>query len=292
MRLRTLLNLAFTASLCWPAIPALAGGTGKTPQTIAMIATLGDQLTIVRQRSARASTVEPFSRRNVQIDDNQLLNYAVLRGLDSALALDEPESRRIMLRWRASEELSERLNNAAIKDRDELLLEALRNQLRAMPQRAEWDRIEAILPRYSWDEHDGLPRRMGGIGIYVQPLGNQWPIFDEDGVDRTNEYKADKQRTVNPRTGEQGKDSTFVAPFIYLDRVTLDAKTLEVLARKSQFANTKYSDPKSTAMNVLDQISPAEIVAHLSALVERAAYQSVRGKVEVEVGPVKQLPSN
>lgn len=260
------------------------------PQVIALIATIGDQLTVARKRSARASHVEAYTRRAVPID-SQELNYAVLRGLDNALALDEPASRRVMLRWRANEALSEQLKSADIKDRDALMLEALREQLRQMPQRAEWDRIEAIMPRYSWVEQDGLPRRIGGVGIYVQPQGNPWPVFDEDGVERTKEYEADKYQTVNPRTGERGKDSNFVAPFVYLDRVTLDARSLEVLARKSQFSNAKYSDPKSASANLSDQISPDEVIAHLSALVERAAYQSVRGKAEVEVGPLRPLPA-
>lgn len=261
----------------------------EKPQVIALIATLGDELTIVRKRPTRASDLEPYSRKPLQVDA-QLLNYSVLRGLDAAVATAEPEARRVMLRWRPSEELTAQLRSATVKNADELLFAALINQLSQMPQRAEWDRIEAIMPSYSYVEKDGLPRRIGGIGIFIQPVGSEWSITDEDGVDRTGEYKADAYDTVNPHSGVKGKDSAFVAPYIYFDRVTLDAKTLRVLSRQSQYANTKYSDPKSKSMDVLEGISPADLVSHLSALVEKAAYQSVRGKVEVEVGPVKQLP--
>lgn len=289
MMLRVLLSASLSACLLSPLAPARAAEGEAKPQVVALIATLGDQLTVVRKRPTRVSDIEPYSRRPVQVD-GQLLNYAVLRGLDSAIAAAEPEARRVMLRWRPSDELSALLRKSEARDANELLFDALIRQLSQMPQRAEWDRIEAIVPSYSWVEKDGMPRRIGGIGIFIQPLGSQWSITDEEGVDRTGEYKADEYDTVHPQSGVKGKDSAFVAPYIYFDRVTLDARTLVVLSRKPQYANTKYSDPKSTSMDVLDGISPADIVTQLTTLVEKAAYQSVRGKVEVEVGPVKQLP--
>lgn len=258
----------------------------KLPQTIALISTLGDQLSIVKQRGKRASSVDDFSRRTVQVDP-QLLNMAVLRGLDSALAAEEPASRRVMLRWSANPGLAEQLKNASFEARDALVLDALRERLAQMPQRAEWDRIEAVLPRYAWQSREGMPSRLGGIGIYVKPTGNQWELLDEDGIDRKQEHADPDQATTNPRTGEQQKDKAYVAPFISFERVTLDAKTLAVVARKPQFTHTKYSDPKSNSIDVIEQVSPAEIVTQLDKLVEQAAYRSVRGAVEV--GPIKPV---
>jgi len=265
---------------------ALAQEATKPPQTIALISTLGDQLSIVKQRGKRASSMDDFSRRTLQVDP-QLLNMAVLRGLDSALAAEEPNSRRIMLRWSANPRLVDQLKNASFEARDALVLDALRERLVQMPQRAEWDRIEAILPRYAWESREGMPSRLGGIGIYVKPTGNQWELLDEDGIDRKQVYADPDQITTNVRTGEQQKDKAYVAPFISFERVTLDAKTLAVVARKPQFTHTKYSDPKANSIDVIEQVPPAEIVTQLNALVERAAYRSVRGSVEV--GPVKQV---
>lgn len=264
------------------AVPAQEAA--KPAQTIALISTLGDQLSIVKQRGKRASSVDDFSRRTVAVDP-QLLNMAMLRGLDSALAAEEPASRRIMLRWSATPALIEQLKEASFEARDALVLDALRERLALMPQRAEWDRIEAILPRYAWESREGMPNRLGGIGIYVKPTGNQWELLDDDGIDRKREYADPDQTTTNPRTGEQQKDKAYVAPFISFERVTLDARTLAVVARKSQFSHTKYSDPQSNSIDVIEQVSPAEIVAQLGKLVEQAAYRSVRGAVEV--GPVK-----
>ena len=265
---------------------APAQEAAQPAQTIALISTLGDQLSIVKQRGKRASSVDDFSRRTVQVDP-QLLNMAVLRGLDSALAAEEPASRRIMLRWSANPGLVEQLKNASFEARDALVLDALRERLAQIPQRVEWDRIEAILPRYAWESREGMPNRLGGIGIYVKPTGNQWELLDEDGVDRQQGYANPDQTTINPRTGEQQKDKAYVAPFISFERVTLDAKTLAVIARKPQFTHTKFSDPKSRSIDVIEQVSPAEIVAQLNTLVEQAAYRSVRGAVAV--GPVRPV---
>jgi hypothetical protein len=278
-------NLLAAAAIALP-LAAPAQEVAKPPQTIALISTLGDQLSIVKQRGKRARSVDDFSRRTVQVDP-QLLNMAVLRGLDSALAVEEPTSRRIMLRWSANPGLAEQLKNASFEARDALVLDALRERLAQIPQRADWDRIEAILPRYAWESREGMPNRLGGIGIYVKPTGNQWELLDEDGIDRKEEHADPDRTTTNPRTGEQQKDKAYVAPFISFERVTLDAKTLAVVARKPQFTHTKYSDPASKSIDVIEQVSPAEIVTQLNQLVEQAAYRSVRGSVEV--GPVKPV---
>jgi len=268
-------------------LAAPAQDDARPAPTIALISTLGDQLSIVKQRSKRASSVDDFSRRTVQVDP-QLLNMAVLRGLDSALAEEEPRARRIMLRWSANPGLAEQLKNASFEARDVLVLDALRERLSQMPQRVEWDRIEAILPRFAWDTREGMPTRLGGVGIYVKPTGHQWELLDEDGIDRQQDYADPDQATTNVRTGEQQKAKAYVAPFISFERVTLDAKTLAVIARKPQFTHTKYSDPNAKSIDVIEQVSPADIVTQLNKLVEQAAYRSVRGAVEV--GPVKQLP--
>jgi hypothetical protein len=280
-------RLLAAAAMALP-LTAPAGEVAPPPQTIALISTLGDQLHIVKQRGKRARSIDDFSRRRLQVDP-QLLNMAVLRGLDSALAAEEPASRRVMLRWSATPALVEQLNQASFEARDALMLDALRERLAAMPQRADWDRIEAILPRYAWESREGMPTRLAGIGIYVKPTGNPWELLDEDGIDRKREHADPDQTTVNPRTGALQKDSAYVAPFISFERVTLDAKTLAVVARKPQFTHTKYSDPKSDSIDVIEQVSPAEIVAQLGALVERAAYRSVRGAVEVS--PLKPVPA-
>ena len=192
-------GLLAAAALMLP-LAAPAQEAAKPPQTIALISTLGDQLSIVKQRGKRARSLDDFSRRSVQVDP-QLLNMAVLRGLDSALAVEEPASRRVMLRWSANPGLIEQLQNASFEARDALVLDALRERLAQIPQRVEWDRIEAILPRYAWEAREGMPSRLGGIGIYVKPTGNQWELLDEDGIDRKQDDADRDQTTTNPQRG-------------------------------------------------------------------------------------------
>lgn len=278
-------RLLAVAVIVLPLAAPAQQAAGPAP-TIALISTLGDQLSIVKQRGRRASSVDDFSRRTLQVDP-QLLNMAVLRGLDSALAAEEPTSRRIMLRWSTNPGLAEQLKNASFEARDALVLDALRERLAQMPQRADWDRIEAILPRYTWESREGMPTRLGGVGIYVKPTGNQWDLLDEDGIDRKQDLADPDRTTTNPRTGEQQRDKSYVAPFISFERVTLDARTLAVIARKPQFTHTKYSDPNSKSVDVTEQVPPAEIVTQLNTLVEQAVYRSVRGAVEV--GPAKPI---
>lgn len=281
--LKTLLAaVAIAMPLAAPAVHAAAPS-----QTIAIVSTLGEQLSVVKQRGKRARGVDAFLRRTLQVDP-QALNMAVLRGLDSALAAEEPDSRRVVLRWSTNPGLAEQLKNLSFEARDALVLDTLREQLAQLPQRAEWDRIEAILPRYAWESREGMPNRLGGIGIYVKPTGNQWKLLDEDFIDRTKEYEDSARTTINPHTGEQQVDKAYVAPFISFERVTLDAKTLAILARKPQFSHTKFSDPNSRSIDVIEQVPPAMIVTQLQTLVEQAVYRSVRGAVDI--GPVKPVP--
>lgn len=275
------------ASLIALPMVCFAQASHEAPQTIALISTLGNELNIVKRRGDRASNVNRFSRRTYQLD-LQSLNMAVLRGLDKALAAEEPGSRRIMLRWSTSPELAEKLRSASPEAREGLVFEALRERLGQIAQRVQWDRIEAIVPRHTAMEfREGMPGELDGVGIYIKPAGNPWAITDEDGVDRRQEFAAPDQITVNPRTGEQHKDDAYMAPFVSFDRVTLDAKTLTVISRKPQFTHTKFSDPKSNSIDITEQVSLDDIATHLDSIAEQAAYRSVRGAVDV--GPVKPV---
>jgi hypothetical protein len=78
-----------------------------------------------------------------------------------------------------------------------------------------------------------------------------------------------------------------VAPFFYVERITIDAKTLEILGRKSSFDNVKYNDPTAATLDVGDQMTMKDMLTKLNALAEKAAYRSIRGvRPEVEVGPL------
>ncbi len=266
------------------------------PPTVALVAAVGDQIDVVRQRERTGSHREPFSRKSFSIN-SQALNMAVLNGLNQAIEEEEPQAQRVLLAWTAPADTQQRLAKAQGSERESIVLAALKEHLQALPARADWDRIEAILPAYLFSSVSGMGRKLAGVGFYVQPLskgaipiewnadtgGNDSGIVDPDLVSGSD-YK-----TVDPNTGETNRSSTYVAAYMYFQRVTLDARTLEVLARKRQLDNVKYADPKSTALDVGDQIPLRVMTDKLLTLAERSAYTSVRGKVNVAVTPPKPV---
>ncbi len=269
---------------------ALAQAASDKPGVIAMVATVGDQVSYSRQRSSAGTNIDPTYRKTVSIP-TQALNAAVLKGLDRALEREEPGSKRFFLLWNTPADTAEALKTAYGEQRNVLLLEALLAQLRPLPQRMQWDRIEAIVPRYARSERDGMGSKLGGIGFYVQPLKNVLVEFQENGDTITTENEGSSQ-TVDPKTGKKGNYATFVAPYFFFDRITLDARTLQVLARKSHFDNTKYHDPNSTAIDVADQMPIVEMFNRLATLMEQSAYRSVRGvRLDVQVSPLQVVPA-
>lgn len=259
---------------------------------VALLAAVGDQMNVVRQKESVGSHLDPFNRRVVPLQ-GQAINMAVLRGLDRGIEQEEPHARRVLLRWSPPAELLQSLNELRGPARDDALLQALLSYLRELPQRQEWDRIEAVLPAYFRAEVRGMGSKLQGIGIYVQPLDRGFDITDEGLVDDPNDTRG--YSTVDPKTGTVRKARSFVAPYMYFERITLDARSLEVLARKRQLDNIKFNDPMSDERDVSAHLSQADLMGRLLSLAERSAYQSIRGKqgtVEVTAPVPVQQPAS
>lgn len=249
------------------------------PPVIALVSAIGDQIDLVRQRPSTGSHLEPYSRRKLAIN-GQALNYAVLRGLNRAIGEAEPLAQRVLLRWSMPADTTTAVEAAPAHQREAIVLAALTGYLQALPERAQWDRIEVIVPSYFQADIKGMGRKLVGLGIYVQPLANTRVLFDDNGEMEVIDSEAEgDHRTVNPNGGETAAASTYVAPYMYFQRLTLDARTLAVLARKKQFDNTKYKDPNASALDVSQQMPLATMVGKLLEVAERSAYTSVRGKV-------------
>lgn len=284
--------LASAALRAQPVASTEAASAPRRP-VIALLAAVGDQLSVVRQREGIASHVEPFSRRVLPIK-GQTLNMAVLRGLDQALAETEPQSQRVLLRWSPPPDTEAAMAKASGPEREELLLQALIRHLGSLPQRSQWDRIEAVLPKYFRHEIQGMGSKLSGVGIFVQPLARGKQIdLGEDGMSEVELDDRGSHRTIDPRTGRHGHASTYLAPYVYFERITIDAASLQVLARQRQFDNVKYHDPQSTAIDVAEQLPVVELLGRTLQLAERAAYQSVRGKsAQVDVTAPRPLPAD
>lgn len=253
-----------------------AADRAPAPQTVALVAAIGDRIDFVRQRESVGSHLEPYTRKTLQVS-NQALNYAVLRGLDKAMSEEEPDTQRVLLQWTMPEDVYAKLSQARGAARQTLVLEALTAHLRALPQRMNWDRIEVVIPAYTYAQMKGMGTKLAGIGVYVQPLKSQ--KFDAGDLSEDDVALTDADgdyTTVNPRTGEKANSSVYMAPYMYFERLTFDAKTLALLKRQRFFDNTKYADPESTALDVSAQMSPTELMGKLVESVERSAYKSVR----------------
>lgn len=267
-------------------LPLLAIAAPNTPaepkpaQTVALLAAIGDRIEFVRQRESAGSHLEPYTRQTLQVS-NQALNYAVLRGLDKAIGEEEPASTRVLLQWTMPADLAERVEKARGAQRQDLVLGALTEHLRGLPARQGWDRVEVVVPAYTFLEMKGMGTKLSGIGIYVQPLARQSidisGMSDGSGMSdiATTEVDGD-YRTINPNTGETAHSSVYVAPYMYFERLTFDAKSLVLLKRQRFFDNTKYADPMSTALDVSQQMTPQQMMGKLLESVEKSAYKSIR----------------
>ena len=270
------LALSLNAAVAEPTTP----NTPPAPQgaqTVALLAAIGDRIEVVRQRPAAGSNIEPYTRKALQLN-SQALNYAVLRGLDKALTEEEPGAQHVLLQWTMPADLADKVEKARGASRQELVLGALTEHLKSLAARKDWDRIEVIIPAYSYLELRGMGTKLSGIGVYIQPLAHQ--SIDISMVDTTGDISLTDEdgdyRTINPKTGETAKSSVYMAPYMYFERLTYDAKTLELIKRQRFFDNTKYADPMSTALDVSQQMTEVELMGKLVESVERSAYKSIR----------------
>ena len=298
MRQLALLALAIPLlAAAAPSVPSTLQAP-QTPQTVALLSAIGDRVEVVRQLRTSGHPADPYRRKATQVS-SQVLNHAVLRGMDKALTEDEPTAQHVLLQWDMPADLADKMQKASGSEREDLVLGALAEHLQSLPERQQWDRIEVIVPAYTDLDMKGVGTKLSGIGVYVQALEPQ--TFDLDGIADgssvgnsvvTTETDGD-YRTINPKTGETAHASTYVAPFMYFERLTYDAKSMALIKRQRFFDNTKYADPSSRALDVGEQMTKAELIGKLVESVERAAYRSIRpvtGDVKVTT-PKVLLPA-
>jgi len=253
-----------------------AAAPAATPKTFALVSAVGDQFQYVRQKESVGSHLDPFVRQTLNVPDHAL-NNAVLRGLDRAVAVEYPESQRIFLAMRGDPAIQAALP----QDREALTMKRVMDTLEKHPQRGEWDQIIVVVPKWLMSERQGMGSKLTGIGLYVQPLGNDW--------DTSGELVED---VVEDTARQQVRTKKFIAPFFYVQVTTLDAKTLKVIRSESRYDFRKIVDKESTALDVAAQFTPEQLASHMQRFVETSALKAVNEKADtgtVQVGPVREV---
>ncbi len=256
---------AFAAAAVVVACYAQAEAPEK-PRIYALVSAIGSEINIVRQRSSAGSNLPPYRRDTLPTPDTTL-DGAVLRGLDRAVASEDPDSQRIFMRLNPDE-----AKGIYPYQRNDVLSGKAIAALEAMPGRKDWHRIILVTPRFLNVEREGMGPKLYGIGVYIQPLErNRTGILDtniENGLD---------PETVSP-TGQKSRSYTYVAPYFYAQVWVIDAKTMKVLEVNERYDFQRLYDPESTAIDVAQQIPAEQLGRLVEGFVERAAARALNDK--------------
>jgi len=255
---RVLLALAAGACL----LPAAA----ETPKVYVLISAIGGEITVVRQYRGPGATIEPYRRYSVPVPGSDV-DVAVLRGLDRAVASEDPDSKRIFMRLSP-----DAVRGVAGHKRGENLSGKALAALEAHPERATWDRIVLVAPRFLNPEQKGMGSKLHGIGIYIQPIGRSPMGAFDDGI--STAIDAD---TISP-TGEKNPSYRYVAPYFYAQVWVIDAKTMKVLETNDRYDFQKMYDPDSPALDVAQSIPPEVLSGMMEKFIERAAARSLNDR--------------
>ena len=258
--------------------PATASPGEPRPKTIVLLAAVGDQFQYVRQKLGVGSRIEPFIRQSATMPD-QALNRMVLRGLDRAVASENPGAERLLLALQPDPpELK-----IYPQDRQAHTMARVMEMLAKHPDRARWDEVMVITPKWLMSERQGMGSKLSGIGLYVQPLASGRDPMDDDGplddeVRDSGTYK--KQRAKQ-----------FVAPFFYMTITVLDAKTLKTIRTDERYDYRKMINSDSAALDIQAQFTPEMLGEAIESFVEASARRLVVDKEgTVDIGPVRTLP--
>lgn len=256
------------------------------PLTYALVSAVGDRFTFVTQKqSVGSNSIDNFTRRVVKVEGN-VLNSAVLRGLDQALTQSEPTSVRVFMSLEAAE-----MENVLPQDREAIAIGKIVSALEKMPQRKDWDKIIVVTPKYMQSEYSGMGSKLSGLGVYVQPLYSA--TISSSGSESANDIEVSDSTGSDTRApdGSKTKSRRYVAPFSYIQKWVLDAKTLKVLEKDARHDFSKLFDKQSTAINVAQSIPDDVLAERILTLAERSAASSMGADLSavVQIGDVTAI---
>ena len=281
-----MVSLAFLGLAAFGQVRAQVAPAAAPAQTVALVSAVGDQFSFVRERQQVGTNIVDTSKRQKVSLNTKALDYAVLRGLERALAITEPNAKAEFVVLRVPD-----IAEDTGSERERKSLTSLTELLRAEPARKNWDKIIAVLPSYQFSSFNGMGSKLNGIGVYVQPLEKQAIGFDGSGGGLSSTTADGDETTVTPegqRTAR--KSSVYVAPYFFVRVVTMNAKTMAIISDERKLEYRKIYDPESTAIDVQNQFTPEKLAGLVEKFVERASREVVAGKGVVELGDTKVLP--
>ncbi len=261
--LRSLLALAAaTAAASWAAAAEV--------RTYALVGAIGSRFEVISSKQQTGSHLPPFERQAYAVTGN-VLNRLALQGLDQAVAAYEPDSRRIYL------------STTPARPEIELVIDELRKL-----DRAGWDRIMVALPAHRFHKEAGLATRMRGFGLLAQSQ------CQTDLVSCSSGFRPPSGPMAQTPSGKEIAANTFVAPFAFVEIVTLDPKTLAVLDRSTNYGHRKLADETAKLDGVIDGSNKEFLARQIVEVVQASTAEAMssgilKGKVDVrEKGPVGQ----
>ena len=259
---------------------------GVRPKTYALIAAIGDQFAMVTEHPSTGTHLSPIRRTNFAVEGD-LLNRLALRGLDAAVAKLDPDSRRIYLTLKP-----EALKDLSGPQRASATLGRVVTALETMPQRSEWDRIVILTPTYAAKDREGLPGKLQGPGMFVQPMCQGRTGLkpgDPDSCTGNTRPPAGPEATAPADT--VSRVNYYAAPYSYVQVWILDPRTLVVIDQQKVFDHQKLFDPNNGPLGLpTAEFMAARFTAVIQKSIGKAVDDTVlRGTVETgevrEVGP-------
>jgi hypothetical protein len=244
----------------------------EKPKVYALVSAIGNEIFYVRQLKGTGSHITPLRRFTIKVPDGSV-DAAVLRGLDRAIAQEDPDSRRVFLRVEPG-----KLTGIHGTHRGGTISKQVMDDLAHAAERRDWDRIILVTPRFVNTGSDHMGDKLHGIGIYVQPLGRNFGGWDGDSIMSSSDPK-----TFAP-DGSASTSYKYNAPYFFADVWIIDARTMKVLEKKERFDFVRYYDPNGGIDPVTNM--PTEVLADkMVTFVERAsskAFQEAIGEVIVK----------
>jgi len=255
------------------------------PRTYALVAAVGDEISIASEGTRVGTHLSPFHRTTADVPNN-LLNRLVLNMMDAAIVKLDPESKRAYLTLTPGQ-----LNGVEPMQREAMAMEKIVAALRSMPQRADWDRIVVVTPTYTGMDLEGLPGKLQGPGVFVQnacqgQMGTKPADYDSCSTDARPPAGPEATTPDDKVT----RVNYFVAPFAYMKLWVLNPRTLEVLDHTKVFDSKKIYDPD---MGPRQKVSTEFLVAQFAGVIETSVLRAAGDTVlrgQVEVGPVREVP--